>query len=81
MWWGEFKRQLTDAFYTYDQRKKRSVHSENQKLRMLNIKINANFLQASKSYINHELARTPVNLSYDDALDAFRNKVNQKCPP
>ena len=37
-WWDEFKRQLTDAFNTYDWHKKHSVHSDNQKLRMLNRK-------------------------------------------
>ena len=45
---------------------------------MLNRKINSYFLQATKSYINLELARTHVNLSYDDSLAEFRNQVNQK---
>ena len=81
MWWDEFEIQLTDAFNTYDRLEKRSVHSDNQKLRMLNIKINAGFLQATKSYINLELARTPVNLSCDDVLAAFINQVNKKYPP
>ena len=70
-----------DAFNTYDRHEKRSVHLDNQKLCMLNRKINADFLQATKSSINLELARTFVNLSYEDALAAFRNKVNQKYPP
>ena len=48
---------------------------------MLIRKINADFLQTTKSSINLELARTPVNLSYDDALTAFINQVNQKYPP
>ena len=48
---------------------------------MLNRKINAEFIQATKSSINVELARTPVNLSYGDALDVFRNQENQKYPP
>ena len=81
MWWDEFKRQLTDAFNTYDRHEKRSIHSDNQKLLTLNRKINAEFLQATKSSINIELVRIPVNLSYDDALAAFRNQVNQKYPP
>ena len=81
MWWDEFERQLTDAFNTYDRHEKRSVHLDNQKLCMLNRKINAEFIQATKSSINLELARTPVNLSYGDALDVFRNQENQKYPP
>ena len=81
MWWDEFERQLTDTFNTYDRNEKRSVHSDNQKLCMLNRKINADFLQATKSSINLELYRTPVNFSYDDALAAFINQVNQKYLP
>ena len=48
---------------------------------MLNRKTNAKFLQATKSSINIELARTSVNLSYDDALAAFIDQVIQKYPP
>ena len=48
---------------------------------MLNRKVNADFLQAAKSSMNIELARTPFNLSYGNALAAFRNKLNQKYPP
>ena len=81
MWWDEFKRQLTDTFNTSDWRDKCSFHSDNQKLRMLNRKINADFLKATKSYINVELDITPVNLSYENALAAFRNQVNHKYPP
>ena len=81
MWCNEFERQLTDALNTYDRHEKRSVHSDNQKLRMLNRKINADFLQANKSSINLELARTPAKLSYDNTLAAFRNKVNHKYLP
>ena len=51
LWWDEFERQLTDAFNTYDRHEKRSVHSENKKLCMLNRKINADFLQSTKSSI------------------------------
>ena len=48
---------------------------------MLNRKINAEFIQVTQSSINLELAITPVNLSYYDALAAFINQVNQKYPP
>ena len=79
--WDEFERQFMYAFYTDERHDKSSVHSENQKLCMLNRKINADILQATKSSINLELAITPVNLYYDDALDTFINQVNQKYPP
>ena len=48
---------------------------------MLGRKINAGFLEGTKPSINLELARTPINLSFDNALATFRNQVNQKSPP
>ena len=81
MWWGEFEWQLTDAFNTYGRHERRNVHSENQKLCILNMKVNADFLQATKVSINLDLSKTPVTLNYDDALTAFKNQVNQKFPP
>ena len=50
MWWDEFERQLTDAFNTYDRHEGRMVHSEYQKLRILNRKVAADFLQATKAF-------------------------------
>ena len=44
MWWDEFEGQLLDAFNTYDRYNKISLHSDNQILRMLNRKKNADFL-------------------------------------
>ena len=81
MWWDEFERQLTEAFNTYDRAERRAVHSNEMKLRILNRKINADFLNATKASINLELAKTTVNMRYDEALSAFRNQVNQKFPP
>ena len=81
MWWDEFERQLTDAFNTYDRLEKRTVHSDAMKLRILNRKILADFLQATKASINLELARVPVTMTYEKALAAFRDQVNQKFPP
>ena len=81
MWWDKLEVYLTDAFNTYDWHETSSVYSDTQKLRMLKSKINAKFIQATKSYINLELSRTLVNLSYDNALATFRNQLNQKYPP
>ena len=81
MWWDESERHLTYAFNTYNRHEKLSVHLDNEKKLYVKQKINADFLQATKSSINLELDRTPVNLSYDNAIAAFRNKVNQKYPP
>ena len=81
MWWDEFERQLTDAFNTYDRLERRAVHSDAMKLRILNRKILADFLQTTKASINLELARVPITMTYENALSAFRNQVNQKFPP
>ena len=48
---------------------------------MLNRKTNAEFIQATKSSINLELVRTPVNLYYENALAVFIKQLNQKYPP
>ena len=81
MWWDDFERQLTDAFNTYDHHERRNIHSDYQKLLVLNIKVNAKFLQATKASINLKLAKTPVTLNYYDAFTAIRNQVKQNFPP
>ena len=81
MWWDEFERHFTDAFNICDLHKRRNVHSENQKLRILNIKVNTDLLQDTKASINLDLAKTPITINYYDALNLFRNQVKQKFPP
>ena len=81
MWWDEFETHLTDSFNTYDFLEKRRVHSNYIRLRILNRKILANFLQATKAPINLELAKTPVTITYENSLGVFPNKFNQKFPP
>ena len=51
------------------------------RLRILNRKILADFLQANKASINLELFKTPVAITYENALAAFRNQVNQNFLP
>ena len=81
MWWDEFERQLTDTFNTYDFHERHTVHSDNQKLCILNRKVNADFLQDTKASINIELAKNPVMHNYDDSLTAFKNQVKKTFPP
>ena len=81
MWWYEFGRQLTNAFNNYYRLEKRIVHSNDTRLRILNIKILEDFVQSTKSSINSELAKTYVTITYGNALGTFRNQVNQKSPP
>ena len=80
MWWDEFGRQLTYAFNIYDHLEKRRVHSNDTRLHILNRKILADLLQATKESINLELTKTPVTITYEHELAAFRNPVNHKFP-
>ena len=66
MRWDEFERQLTNEFNTYNCLEKRSVHSNDTRLRILNRKILVDFLQATKLYINLDLAKTPVTITYEN---------------
>ena len=81
MWWDEFERKLTMSFNIYDKKEKRTVYSEEMKLRLLCRKVNADFLEATRQLINVDLTRTPVTMTYAQALAAFRNEVNRKFPP
>ena len=78
MWWGKFEGQLNDEFKTYYCLEKKIVHSNDMRLRILNRKILADFLQATKASINLDLAKTPVTITYDNTLAEFRNQFNQK---
>ena len=81
MWWEEFERQLSYAFNTYTRKEGRNVHSEEMKLRILTKKINADFLGHIKAAITLEMTKTPVTMTYEQALANFRNEVNAKFPP
>ena len=81
MWWDEFERKLTMSFNMYDKKEKRQVYSDEMKLRILCRKINADFLEPTRQLINVDLTRTPVTMTYAQALASFRNEVNRKFPP
>ncbi len=44
-------------------------------------KIKADFLTPTKALLEIELSRTPMMMTYEQALSLFRNMVNQKHPP
>lgn len=81
MWWDEFEKRLTHAFTIIHKKEKRSVYSNEMKLRVLITKINADFLQNVKAAMSIELTRTPLMMTYEQALMTFRNEVNRKHPP
>jgi hypothetical protein len=81
MWWSEFEKRLTRAFNAYVKREGRIVHSDSMKILMLIDKVKAEFLTPTKAQLEIELSRTPMTVTYDQALSLFRNMVNQKHPP
>ena len=48
------------------------------KIRMLIDKIKADFSTPTKAQLEIELSRTPMNVTYNQALALFRNMVNKK---
>lgn len=80
MWWDEFERQLTFAFTSYDKKEGRAVHSNEMKLRLLVNKVKADFLSATKAALSIELAKQPLTMTYELALNTFRNAVRAKYP-
>ena len=81
MWWDEFERRLTIYFNMYDKKEKRQVYSDEMKLRILCRKVNADFLEPTRQLINVDLTRTPVTMTFAQAVASFRNEVNRKFPP
>lgn len=81
MWWDEFEKNLTWAFNTLDKKENRQVYSNEMKLRTLLGKIKADFLAATTASLNVELTKVPMTMTYERALQSFRDVVNQKHPP
>ena len=80
MWWDEFEKQLQWAFSAYDKREGRVVYSEEMKLRVLDNKIKADFLTATKSSLKVEMNKVPMTLTFDMALKSYRDIVNEMNP-
>lgn len=81
MWWEEFEKRLSSAFVAYDKHKGRIVHSNEMKLRILMGKVNADFLSQVRGSITVELNRSPMTITYEEALSSFRSEVARKFPP
>ena len=80
IWWEKFETDLTTAFTIYNRKENREVHSNDIKLRILIKKINAHFLQETKSTIEVDMTRIPMTMTYGTALENFRNQVYSKFP-
>ena len=81
MWWDRFELRITKAFATIDKVEGRVVYSDGQKLRLLQKKVSADFLQNTRDYINGEMNKSPMVYTYREAMASYKSKVNQKFPP
>ena len=78
--WEQFELRIMNAFSTINKHENRVVYSDMQKLRILNRKINADFLHGTKTVINTELARVPMTMTFAHAMASYRNAVLEKHP-
>ena len=78
MWWDEFELRLTNTFANLDKNADRQVHKDTMKIRMLNIKIKADFLSNMKTNIQMEMNEVPCTMNYNNsALANYRNTVKK----
>lgn len=80
MWWTKFEQDLNRAFAVLDAEAGRVVYTDEQKLRRLQKKIKADFLQQQKINIDAALAHIPMTMQYSTALTIYRNAVRNKYP-
>ena len=77
MYWEKFEKELNHAYAILDRHYSRVVHSDDDKLRqLLNERVNADFLNTTVSVLKIELVKVPMNLSFEQAMTALRNEVN-----
>ena len=81
MWWDQFEIDLNFAFNAYSRKEGRDMHTDDMKLRTLNKKVTADFLSLTKSSIKIQMTAIPMNMTYIQALAAYRQEVNLKFPP
>ena len=75
--WVEFENKLKAAYRVIDRDAGYQVHNDGAKLRALDEKIQASFLQAMKISINTEANKIPCTMTFETALRIYRNGVQQ----
>ena len=65
----------------FDKAEQRQVHSDSMKLHILSCKINCDFLEQTRISLATEMNKTPMTLTYANALQLYRNEVNRRNPP
>ena len=80
MWWTKFEQELNKAFAVIDAEVGQEVFTYDQKLRKLQKKIKADFLQQQKVGIDASLAMIPMTMTYTTVMAIYRNTVRNKYP-
>ncbi|CAJ1955077.1 unnamed protein product [Cylindrotheca closterium] len=78
--WSMFERMLKKAYATCDKHEGREVHSDAMKLRSLQNKVTAPFLQLNKTAIDTEIGKRPMLMTFTTALRIYRTAVREKFP-
>lgn len=78
--WSMFERILKKAYATCDKHEGREVHSDAMKLRNLQTKVTAPFLQLNKTAIDTEIGKRPMVMTFTTALRIYRTAVREKFP-
>lgn len=78
--WSMFERMLKKAYATCDKHEGREVHSDAMKLRSLQTKVTAPFLQLNKTAIDTEIGKRPMVMTFTTALRIYRTAVREKFP-
>ncbi|CAJ1959255.1 unnamed protein product [Cylindrotheca closterium] len=78
--WAMFERMLKKAYAASDKHEGRVVHSEAMKLRNLQTKVTASFLQLNKTAIDTEIGKRPMVMNFTTALRIYRTAVREKFP-
>ncbi|CAJ1967164.1 unnamed protein product [Cylindrotheca closterium] len=78
--WSMFERMLKKVHAACDKHEGREVHSEAMKLRSLQSKVTAPFLQLDKTAINTEIGKRPLLMTFTTALQIYRTAVREKFP-
>ena len=77
MWWDRFEVRIINTFSVIDKYAGRQVHTDEMKLRLLNLKVKAEFLVAMKMKIETKMNMVSMATTFDPALVNDRNTVNK----
>ena len=78
MWWVSFEVSITNVFDVINKGARRQVHMDEMKLKLLNLKMKADYLVSMKINIDMQMNMVPKSMTYASTLVTYRNTVNNK---